>query len=348
MRAAVFHGPGKPLRVERVDDPVPERNEILIRVEACGACHSDLHVMKDHFVPLDEGQVLGHEVSGRVAAFGPDCLNPQGLREGDPVLVSWIASCGVCQECSRGEENLCRFLEMPGITPGRQGGLAELMPVPEHTVIPLPASVPLDQASVLSCAYGTCYNALVRRGELQAGESLAVFGCGGLGLAAIQLAATLGASEIVGVDILEAKLRFARDLGATQVVNAAKTDPVGAILEVTDQRGVDMVLEATPEPRLQSSLEVARRGGRVIVVGLHPMGTRVPLHMMGFSMYNLTLIACLGYSPRRDLPPLVDLVAAGRLDPGRIVSRSYPLEEVNEAYAAVENGEVARALVRIG
>ncbi|MFQ5920038.1 MAG: zinc-binding dehydrogenase [Thermoplasmata archaeon] len=348
MRAAVFQGAGKPLRIERVEDPVPEGKEILIRVEACGACHSDLHVMKDDFVPLDEGQVLGHEVSGRVVSFGPDCQNPEGLREGDPVLVSWIASCGACPECARGEENLCRFLEMPGITPGRQGGLAELMPIPEHTVIPLPKSVPLDVASVLSCAYGTCFNALVRRGKLQAGESLAVFGCGGLGLAAIQLAATFGASEIVGVDILDAKLRFARDLGATHVVNAADVDPVSAILELTDQRGVDLVLEATPEPRLQSSLEVARRGGRVLVIGLHPMGTRVPLHMMGFSMYNLTLMACLGYSPRQDLPPLVDLVATGRLDPSRIVSRSYRLEEVNEAYAAVANGEVARALVRIG
>ncbi|MFQ6012266.1 MAG: zinc-binding dehydrogenase [Thermoplasmata archaeon] len=348
MRAAVFQGPGNPLHVVRVDDPVPEAREVLVRVEACGACHSDLHVMKEHFIPLEKGQILGHEVSGRVAAFGPRCRNPWGLKEGDPVLASWIASCGACHACLRGEENLCRFLEMPGLTPGRQGGLAELMAVPEHTLIPLPASVPLDVASVLSCAYGTCFNALRNRARLRVGESLAVFGCGGLGLAAIQLGATFGAAEIVAVDLLDAKLRFARDLGATRVVNAAERDPVEAILEMTDQRGVDVVLEATPEPRLESSLEVARRGGRVVVIGLHPMGTRVPLDMMGFSMYNLTLVACLGYSPRRDLPPLVDLVATGRLDPGRIVSRSYSLEEVNEAYSALEKGEVARAIVRVG
>ena len=347
MRAAVFRGVGEPLKIEQVDDPIPEAREILVRVEACGACHSDLHVMKEHFVPLDEGQILGHEVSGRVAGFGPDCRNPLGLQEGDPVVVSWIASCGSCPECSRGEENLCRFLEMPGLTPGRQGGLAELLAVPEHTVIPLPGSVPLDIASVLSCAYGTCFNALRNRGALRAGESLAVFGCGGLGLAAIQLAATFGAAEIIAVDLLDAKLRLAEDLGATRAINATEMDPVGAILDLTDQRGVDLVLEATPEPQLRSSLEVARRGGRVVVVGLHALGTRVPLHMMGFSMYNLTLLACLGYSPSRDLPPLVELVATGRLDPSRIVSRAFPLEEVNEAYAALEGGEVARAIVQV-
>lgn len=347
MRAAVFRGAGEPLRVEEVDDPILEEREILVRVEACGACHSDLHVMKEEFVPLDAGQILGHEVSGRVAAFGPACRNPLNLREGDPVVVSWIASCGACRECARGEENLCRFLEMPGLTPGRQGGLAELLAVPEHTVVPLPESVPLDTASVLSCAYGTCFHALRDRGALRAGESLAVFGCGGLGLAAIQLAATFGAGEIVAVDLLETKLRMAVDLGATHVVNAAKTDPVDDILEHTDQRGVDLVLEATPEPQLRSSLEVARRGGRVVVIGLHPLGTRMPLDMMGFSMYNLTLLACLGYSPRRDLSPLVDLVATGRLDPSRIVSRSFSLDEVNDAYAALERGTVARAIVRV-
>ena len=347
MRAAIFQGPGKPLEIADVDDPVPEAREVLVRVEACGACHSDLHVMKDHFAPLNEGQILGHEVSGRVVALGPECRNPLRLEEGSPVLVSWIASCGSCPACSREEENLCRFLEMPGLTPGRQGGLAELMAVPEHTVIPLPESIPLDVASVLSCAYGTCFNALRNRGQLRAGESLAVFGCGGLGLAAIQLAVTLGAAEIMAVDLLEGKLRYARDLGATHTINGAETDPVGAILNVTNQQGVDMVLEATPEPRLESSLEVARRGGRVVVIGLHPMGTRVPLDMMGFSMYNLSLVAVLGYSPRRDLPPLVDLVATGRLDPARLVTRSYGLEEVNEAYRALEKGEVARAIVRV-
>lgn len=347
MRAAVFQGVGQPLRVGEVDDALAESKEILVRVEACGACHSDLHVMKDHFAPMDEGQILGHEVSGRVAAFGPDCRNPSGLKEDDAVLVSWIASCGTCPECSRGEENLCRFLEMPGLTPGRQGGLAELMAVPEHAVIPLPEAVPLDQASVLSCAYGTCFNALKNRGALRAGESVAVFGCGGLGLAAVQLAASFGATEIVAVDLLASKLRLARELGATHAINASETDPVDAILEVTDQRGVDLVVEAMPEPRLESSLEVARRGGRVVVIGLHPMGTRVPLDMMGFSMYNLSIVACLGYSPRRDLPPLVDMVATGRLDPGHIVSRSYPLDQVNEAYGDLEGGQVARAIIQV-
>ncbi|MFQ5986252.1 MAG: zinc-binding dehydrogenase [Thermoplasmata archaeon] len=347
MRAAVFRGPGEPLEIVRVDDPLPEAREVLVRVEACGACHSDLHVMKEHFAPLDDGQILGHEVSGRVVALGQGCRNPLGLEEGSPVLVSWIASCGACLACSRGNENLCRFLEMPGLTPGRQGGFAELMAVPEHTVIPLPESLPLEVASVLSCAYGTCFNALRNRGALRAGESVAVFGCGGLGLAAVQLAVTFGAAEILAVDVLEAKLRFARDLGATQVINGAETDPVGAILERTGQQGVDLVLEAMPEPRLESSLEVARRGGRVVVIGLHPLGTRVSLDVMGFSLYNLSLVACLGYSPRRDLPPLVDLVATGRLDASRLISQSYPLEEVNEAYAAMERGEVARAIVRL-
>ncbi|MDX1534918.1 MAG: zinc-binding dehydrogenase, partial [Thermoplasmata archaeon] len=245
------------------------------------------------------------------------------------------------------EENLCRFLEMPGLTPGRQGGLAEFLAVPEHTVVPLPASVPLDVASVLSCAYGTCFHALRNRANVRAGERLAVFGCGGLGLAAVQLAATFGAAQIVAVDLLDAKLEMAAALGATHRVNAAEADPVAEILELTDQQGVDLVLEATPEPELRASLEVTRRGGRVVVIGLHPLGTRVPLHMMGFSMYNLSLIASLGYSPTRDLPPLIDLVASGRLDPKRLVTRAFDLDHVNEAYEALKAGEVARAIVRV-
>jgi propanol-preferring alcohol dehydrogenase len=347
MRAAVYKGPGKPLALEDVADPSPAEGEVLVQVEACGACHSDLHVMEEHFVPLEEGHILGHEISGRVAAFGPGCRNPYGLEVGNPVVVSWIASCGVCDECRRGEENLCRYLEMPGITPGRQGGLAESVAVPEQVVIPLPEGVSLPDASVLSCAYGTAFNALRNRGQLRGGESVAIFGCGGLGLACVQLAAVFGASTLVGIDLLEGKLRLARELGATHTVLASEEDPVGSILDLTDQTGVDLAVEAMPQPRLENSLEVVRRGGRVVVIGLHPMGSRVPLDIMGFSMYNLSILACLGYSPRRDLPPLIGLVAAGRLNPSKLISRYYPLEKVNEAYEALRAGQVARAVVRI-
>lgn len=347
MKAAVYRGPGKDLAVREVEDPVAQEGEVLVRVEACGACHSDLHAMEGHFVPLGEGHILGHEISGRVEALGPGCRNPYRLQEGDPVLVSWIASCGVCPSCTRGEEYLCRFLEMPGLTPGRPGGLAEFLAVPEHVVVPLPTEVPLDAASVLACAYGTAFHALRDRGALRGGERVAVFGCGGLGLATVQLAALLGASTLVGIDLVAKKLRLARDLGATHTVDASKEDPVAQILEITDQEGVDLSLEAIPEPRLEASMEVVRRGGRLVVLGMHPLGAQVPLDMMGFSMYSLTLVACLGYSPRRDLPPLVRLVASARLDPRRIVSRYYPLEEVNEAYEALRKGTVARAVVRV-
>ncbi len=347
MRAVQYHGPGKPLTLEDVDDPEPEPGEILVRVEACGACHSDLHAMQEHFAPLDDGHIPGHEISGRVEVLGTGCTNPYDLSEGDPVIVSWIASCGVCPECQRGEENYCRYLEMPGLTPGRPGGLAELVAVPEHVVIPIQADVPLEDASVLSCAYGTAYNALRNRGRLRGGESVAVFGCGGLGLATIQLGTIFGASTIIGVDILEEKLPLAEELGASFVIDASKEDMVGRILEVTKQRGVDLALEAQPEPDLIKSLEVVRRGGRVVVMGLHPMGSKIPMDIMGFSLYNLSLVACLGYSPRRDLPQLVNLVAAGRLDPGRIISRYYPLEAVNEAYADLELGRLARAVIKV-
>ncbi len=347
MRAVQYHGPGKPLTLENVEDPEPESREILVRVEACGACHSDLHAMQEHFAPLNEGHIPGHEISGRVEAFGTDCRNSYDLSGGDPVIVSWIASCGVCPECQRGEENYCRYLEHPGLTPDRPGGLAELVAVPEHVVIPFPPEVPLEDASVLSCAYGTAYNALRNRGRLRGGETMAVFGCGGLGLATIQLGTIFGASTIVGVDILEEKLPLAGELGASVLIDASKEDSVGRILEVTRQRGVDLALEAQPEPDLIRSLEVVRRGGRVVVMGLHPMGSEIPMDIMGFSLYNLSLVACFGYSPRRDLPQLVNLVAAERLDPGKIISRYYPLEAVNEAYADLELGRVARAVIRV-
>lgn len=347
MRAATYQGPERPLVVKEVPTPKPTPGEILVRVAACGACHSDLHAMQEHFAPLDAGHIPGHEISGQVERIGTGCANRYHLAVGDPVLVSWIASCGRCDECARGAENLCRFLEMPGLTPGRPGGLAEFVAVPEHVVVPLPAAVDLADASVLACAYATSYNALRNRAKLQAGESLAVFGCGGVGLAAIQLGAAFDAHAIYGVDIVGTKLQWAEALGATRTFHAGEQDVVADVLEATEQRGVDLAVEAMPAPRLESSLEVVRRDGRVVVIGLHPLGTRVPLDMMGFSLYNLTLIACLGYSPSRDLPPLIDLVASGQVDPGRLVTRTFPLEEVNDAYDALRRGRVARAVVRL-
>ncbi len=219
--------------------------------------------------------------------------------------------------------------------------------MPEHTVLPLPEDVPLDEASVLGCAYGTAFHGLRRRARLRAGETLAVFGCGGLGLATIQLGILFGASTLVGIDIVAEKLPWAQELGATHVVDASKEDSVTEVLEATGQRGVDLAVVANPEPDLVGSLEVVRRGGRMLVIGLHPMGTRVPMDIMGFSLYNLSIIGCLGYSPRRDLPEIIRLVATGRIDPGRIVSRYYPLEAANEAYADLERGRLARAVVRV-
>lgn len=342
IKAAVYKSPGQLLELSEIPTPTPGEGEVLIKVAATGVCHSDLHVLDGEMIPPPEGFILGHEVSGWVVEFGPRCENPHGLSPGDPVVVSWIIPCGKCYWCVRGQENYCPYAaaRMPGLV-GINGGHAEYMTVPETAIYPIPKGLDVHNAAVISCAYGTAYRALKEAG-VGPGTSLVVVGAGGVGLAAVELAVALGAYPIVAVDVREAALKKAQEVGASHVINAAERDAIGAIREILPQ-GADVVYETKPNPDLKIALEVVRRGGTIVVTGLGASTIEIPaMHLV---MNGIRIVGGLGYKPRTDIPELLALAAVGKIKPEKIISHRYKPENINEAYNNLRQGKHHRALI---
>ncbi|MEM1598670.1 MAG: alcohol dehydrogenase catalytic domain-containing protein [Pyrobaculum sp.] len=342
MKAALYKSPGSPLELAEVDTPAPGEGEVLIKVAATGVCHSDLHILDGEMIPPPEGFILGHEVAGWVAEFGPRCENPHGLSPGDPVVVSWIIPCGKCSYCARGQENYCPYAagRMPGLI-GLNGGHAEYMAVPETAVYPIPKGLDVYTAAVISCAYGTAYRAL-REAGVGPATSLVVVGVGGVGLAAVELARALGAYPIVAVDVRRSALEKAEELGATYTVDASAGDPVASVRERLPQ-GADVVYETRPNPDLKIALEVVRRGGVIVVTGLGTSAAQIPVsHLV---MNGIRIVGSLGYKPRVDVPELLTLAATGKINPQRLVSHRYQPQEINKAYENLRQGLHHRAVV---
>ena len=355
MRAAVLPAVGAPLRVEDIPRPEPKTGEILVRVAACGVCHSDLHVARGH-LPFVLPCVLGHEISGIVEALGPDVPGPA---PGTRVVSSFIMPCGRCRMCEAGRDDLCepyfalnrvkgvlydgttRLRRADGTPLGMQmmGGLAEYAVVPATDVFPLPDAIPLEDACILGCAIMTAYGAVKNAAALRPGESVAVIGAGGVGSNIIQMAAVFGAGEIVAVDVKDEKLAEARKLGATSVVNATREEPPAG--------QVDVAIEAVGRPEtITQAVKMARDGGRVVLVGVASAGQTVPLEINRLVRRGLTVSGSFGCRVRADMPRVVRLAAEGRIRPAATITRRVRLEEINEAYAAMERGEIlGRAIV---
>ncbi|MFN3803868.1 MAG: alcohol dehydrogenase catalytic domain-containing protein [Pyrobaculum sp.] len=340
MKAAIFKAPRQPLELAEVEKPTPGEGEVLIRVAATGICHSDLHIIDGELIPPPGGFILGHEVSGWVVEFGPRCENPHGLSPGDPAVVSWIIPCGKCVYCARGQENYCPYAagRMPGLV-GLDGGHAEYMAAPEAAIFPIPRNLDIYAAATITCAYGTAYRAL-REAGVGPGASLVVIGVGGVGLAAVELASALGASPIAAVDVRPLALERARELGAHPV--DARKDPISEARELAPQ-GFDVVYETKPNPDLKIALEVVRRGGTIVVTGLGTSQVEMPASHLVIN--GIRIIGSLGYKPRVDIPELLTLAAAGKIDPRRLVSHRYKPEEINQAYENLRGGRHHRALV---
>ncbi|MEM0468196.1 MAG: alcohol dehydrogenase catalytic domain-containing protein [Pyrobaculum sp.] len=338
MRAVVFKAPGQPLELAEVPVPTLKEGEVLVRVAATGVCHTDLHILDGEFLTPPEGFILGHEVSGWVEELGPGCE----LTRGTPVVVSWIVPCGKCRWCIRGRENYCphAISKMPGLL-GLDGGHAEFMAVPETAVFPIPPGVDVYTAAAVACAYGTAYRAL-KEANVGPGVSIVVVGAGGVGLAAVELANALGAYPIVAIDIRDAALARAKEMGATHVLDARDPGLTTKIREIT-QLGADVVYETKPNPDLSIALEVVRRGGVVVVTGLGLGGVQIPTaHLV---MNGIKIIGSLGYRPRSDIPELLALAAAGKINPAKLISHRYRPEEINQAYSNLRRGLHSRALV---
>jgi S-(hydroxymethyl)glutathione dehydrogenase/alcohol dehydrogenase len=365
MKAVVLEKVGEPMRVEEIPRPEPLAEETLIRVAACGICHSDLHVAKGELkFPLP--CVPGHEISGTVEALGPGVL---GLKPGDRVVASFIMPCGRCASCARGRDDLCEpFFAMnrlkgvlyDGTSRLRRadgsflamysmGGLAEFAVVPATDVFPIPSPLPFQESCILGCAIMTAYGAVKNQAAIRPGETVAVVGAGGVGSNVIQLARLFGASEVIAVDVRDDKLEAARKLGAARGVNGAKGDAVEQVNALTGGRGVDVAIEALGRPEtVGSAFQMTRDGGRTVVIGLAAGAATASIEITRLVRRGIRLMGSYGCRVRTDMPELVDLAARGLIDLASPISRRYRLDQSDEAYRALAKGEiVGRAIVTL-
>lgn len=361
-RAAVLYGVNQPFEVEEVDLEGPGPGEVLVEMAAGGVCHSDWHVV-DGIIPKQFPLILGHEGSARVLEVG------EGVRlvkPGDPVILSWIPDCGHCRYCMSGKANLCdgrkpytdgtlgngniRFSKngRPVYHFNGVSSFAQHAVVPERGCVPIDPRVPLDKAALIGCAVSTGVGAVIFTAQATPGSTIAVFGTGGVGLNAVQGAVIAGASRIIAVDVSERKLQMAREFGATDLVNSAETDPVAAILELTGGVGVDYAIEAIgrPEP-IRQAFEALCKGGTAVAIGIAAKEADIPIPPQTLVYGERRLVGSFYGStrPRADFARFVDLYLAGKLKLDQLVTREWRLDQINEAFAAMNAGEVARGII---
>jgi len=363
MRAAVLYEVGQPLRVEDVELDGPRDGEVLVRIRAAGVCHSDYHFMKGD-LPIGLPCVLGHEGAGVVEEVGRGVT---AVRPGDHVVMLFRPNCGHCEFCSQGRPALCWMAAqfrntgsmLDGTSRMRSGGaeikhflgvscFAERSVVPEQGVVPIPKDVPMEVAALTGCAVMTGVGAVMNTARVPPGASVLVVGAGGVGLNCVMGAALVGAHPIIVADLVDAKLETALDFGATHVVNARTRDMVEAVRELTNGEGVDYAFEAIGSPpAMGQAFRSLRRGGAATVVGIAPLGTTMSVDAGELVYQEKTLRGSYYGStrPQTDMPRLLELFRAGKLPIDRLISRRYPLEQVNEAYDALLAGEVARSVL---
>ena len=357
MKAAVFHGPHQPLTIEQVDIDKPLAHEVVVRTVASGVCHSDLHFVEGLY-PLPPPAILGHEAAGIVEAVGDQVSY---VKPGDHVICCLSVFCGHCEMCISGRPNLCRSPELrrgrndaPKLswngTPVAQfanlGAYAEKMLVHENAVVKMRDDMPFAAAALIGCGVTTGVGAVLNTARIEAGSSVAVFGCGGVGLSAIQGALIGGARMIIAVDTVESKLATARQLGATHVVDASSHDPVQAIKDITGG-GVEYSFEAIGlKKAAEQAYESLAIGGTATVIGMIPVGQKIEID--GPSMLQEKRIqgSSMGSNRfRKDMPRYIDFYMQGRLKLDEMVSRTGKLEDVNEAFRAMKAGEVTRTVL---
>lgn len=341
MKAVRFIGVGQPLQLHEI--PIPEigDRDILVKVKAAGICHSDAHyragISPVRPVPL----TLGHEVAGIVEKVGS---NVSSFKPGDRVALHYNISCGECRHCLTGNDQFCEKVLMLGHF--TNGGYAEYIAVPARNAIPLPDEIPFEQGATLMCASATAFHAL-RKSRLKAGECAAIFGAGGLGQSAIQLAKAFGALEVYAVDINEDKLKLAAQYGAIPI-NARHVDPVDEIKRLTRGKGVDVAIEMIGLPKtMKQAMQVAGVMARVVIVGL----SNQPLEIHTYTELLGNEIELIGSNDHllNELPELVELARRRILDTSHIVTSTVPLDAdaINAALDALESfgGDVRTVIV---
>lgn len=357
MKAAILYDSAQPLAVQDVDLSPPQRGEVLVRLKASGICHSDVNIVRGEAkAPLPV--VLGHEAAGVIEEVGADVA---GLKPSDPVAISLVRSCGHCFYCVQGHPNDCegthplashtRIHSLQG-SPINQGinvaGFAEYVVVDQSQVVKLPQTMSLVTAAVLGCAVITGVGAVVNTARVEAGSTVVVMGLGGVGINAIQAAALVGARRVIAVDLLDNKLAFARQFGATHTINARSENAVEAVRELTNGRGADYVFVTVGSPRaVTDSLNMVRKRGTIVLIGLIGDDGTIPLPVSKVVLNEFRVLGSFMGSSRisEDIPQIVDLYQQNRLKLDELVTGTYPIEQINEAIESMERGDAIRNLI---
>jgi S-(hydroxymethyl)mycothiol dehydrogenase len=349
---------GEPVRIESVIVPDPGAGEAVVRVQACGVCHTDLHY-RQGAINDDFPFLLGHEAAGIVEAVGPDVTS---VEPGDFVVLNWRAVCGHCRACRRGRPWYCfathnasqsmTLSDGTALSPALGiGAFAEKTLVAAGQCTKVDPRARPEAAGLLGCGVMAGLGAALFTGGVAQGDTVAVFGCGGVGCAAVAGARLAGAAKIIAVDLDSRKLDLASQFGATHLVRAAEVDPVAAVRQLTDGFGADVCIEAVGDATvMQQAFDARDLAGTLVQVGVPSPDMRIDMPMIEFfgrggSLKPSWYGDCL---PSRDFPMLIDLYLQGRLDLDRFVSETIPLDGVEEAFHRMERGEVLRSVVVLG
>jgi S-(hydroxymethyl)glutathione dehydrogenase/alcohol dehydrogenase len=360
MRAAVLFEQRKPLGIEEVELAKPRDGEVMVRMVASGVCHSCLHAADGSWASPKLPMVLGDEGAGVVEQVGPGVKT---LAPGDHVILSWAPTCGRCRYCVTGRPVLCErrppagcmydgttrmtLRGQPVYHYATVATFGSVTVVPENCAIPIRQDMPLDKAALIGCSVTTGLCSVLNIGKVPAGASMAVFGTGGIGLNAIQGGPISNAYPVIAVDVNDNKLEYAREFGATHLVNSARENPVEAIKKITNG-GVSYAFVAVGHPQAaEQAFESLERGGTCVVIGLPPTGSRISIDP-GLLVGPMRVLRGSSYGDARtfvDFPRLVDLYLNGKLKLDELITRRYDVSETNEAFRALAAGEVARSIL---
>ena len=360
MKAAVFREVGKPLQIENVSISKPGPHEVLIRTKAAGVCHSDLHFVEGKY-PHPAPAVLGHESAGIVEAVGSEVRT---VKPGDHVITCLSAFCGHCNHCVTGHLSRCisgdvrrekgdspRLFREDAAAPAMNqflnlSSFAEQMLIHEHACVAIRKDMPFDVAALIGCSVTTGVGAVIHTSNVRPGETVAVIGCGGVGLAAVNGAAIAGAGRIIAIDMHGSKLNLAKEFGATDVIDASQGNPVAQVLEMTSG-GVDHSFEAIGlKKTTEQAFKMLARGGTCNVIGMIPVGTMIELHGADFLGEKRIQGSLMGSNRFPvDMPRLVDFYMSGKLKLDEMIGQRIKLEQVNEAFEELKRGELARSVI---
>ena len=360
-KAAVLYEANKPLQIETLNQEEPRNGEVRVRTSVAGICASDHHYMKgDNKMPMPV--VLGHEGSGYVESVGPGVQN---FKPGDRVITAFISGCGNCTYCQNGFVNLCTTSnalntkqydgtlrlkkEEKSIHQMQKLGLfSEYLICPQQSLYLLPDEVPMDVAALIGCAVSTGVGSILNQIESKPGIDVVIFGLGGVGLSALMGAKILNCNNIIAVDIKDHKLEFATKFGATHTINSSETDPVKEIMSITGNNGVDMSFDTFGRGSVTNqAIQSTKRKGTTVIVGIAPTGDTVNADMVDLCRNQKTLIGSFygSISPHESFRQIIKHYLKGEIDIRGLVERTYKLEQINEAFNDLENGQDGRGII---